>query len=94
MNKISEAQVKHMISNGVMVDVIFSPADNGKDKYISIIRVNDRDNILHTQKDHIRKFTAKAAINWSLEMKTGTQIIFDADHNRSLTDQFGKIDIL
>ncbi|NDV17811.1 hypothetical protein GO013_00060 [Pseudodesulfovibrio sp. JC047] len=93
MNKISEAQVKHIISNGVIVDVIFTPAENGKDKYISVVRVNDRDNILHTQKDHIRKFTAKAAINWSLEMKTGTHIVFDVDYNHSLTDQFNKIDI-
>jgi hypothetical protein len=85
MNKISEAQIKHMITNGVRVNVTFTPIENKKDKYISIINVNNRKNILHTQKDHIRKFTAKAAINWVIEMKIGNQIVFDAAWNRSLT---------
>lgn len=85
MNKISETQIKHMITNGVKISVTFTPLENKKDKYISIISVNNRKNILHTQKDHMRKFTAKAAINWVIEMKVGNQIVFDADYNHSLT---------
>lgn len=85
MNTVTETQIKHMIANGVLVDVTFTPIRNEKDKYISVVRVNEHDSILHTQKGLMRKFTAKAAINWSRELKIGNQIVFDAGYNQGLT---------
>lgn len=84
MNIVTEAQIKHMIENGVLVDVTFNPIRNKKDKYFCAVRVNKHDSILHTQKGRMRKFTAKAAINWSHEVKIGNKIVFDAEHNSSL----------